>query len=254
MGAAHLTPVDSQAELELAVQPQNRLQKGLTLPDGPLSLGIENLCGLVLPHEETSDMRHKATTLLQIAGTVAVVLFAVDAAVAENRVARPGRTNPNSVVLKSGGADCGSATPAPGPWPFVDTDTTCGKPSLVSDYNNVGTGGPCNTYPYPGPELIYTFSVGAGNDVMIQLAPTNPADMGVFIVSDCANTLSCVGFADAVGGGAVSVVDFMMDGLTPGSYWVYVDSFYAAGAASCGNYTLTIDGIIPVELMEFSVE
>ena len=198
-------------------------------------------------------MRSKAT-LLTIAGTVAVGLFAANAVVAENRVAKPGRTNPNAVVLKAGGADCAGATQAVEPWPFSDTDNTCGKPALVSDYNNTGTGGPCNTYPYPGPELIYQYDVGAGNDVTVTLTPTNPTDMGVFIVSDCANTLSCVGFADAVGGGAASMIAFGPDGLTPGSYWVYVDSFYAAGAASCGDYTLSVSGTVPVVLMEFSVD
>lgn len=198
-------------------------------------------------------MRSKAT-LLTIAGSIAVGLLAANAVAAQNRVARPGRSNPNAVVLKAGGADCAGATQAVEPWPFADTDTTCGAASLVSDYNNTGTGGPCNTYPYPGPELIYRYDVGAGNDVTVTLTPTNPADMGVFIVSDCANTLSCVGFADAVGGGAVSTVAFGPDGLTPGSYWVYVDSFYMSGAASCGNYTLAVSGTVPVELMEFSVD
>jgi len=186
--------------------------------------------------------------------TVIVVLFAANAVVAENRVAKPGRTNPNSVILKAGGADCAGATQAVEPWPFMDGGNTCGQPAVVSDYNNTGTGGPCNTYPYPGPELIYRFDVGAGNDVTVTLTPTSPADMGLFVVSDCANTLSCVGFADAVGGGAVSNIAFGVDGLTPGPYWVYVDSFYAAGAASCGDYNLAVSGTIPVELMEFSVE
>ena len=48
--------------------------------------------------------------------------------------------------------------------------------------------------------------------------------MGVFVVSDCANTLSCVGFADAVGGGAVSNIAFGLDGLTAGAYWARRDS------------------------------
>ena len=47
-----------------------------------------------------------------------------------------------------------------GPVNWQDAGNTCGQPAVVSDYNNTGTGGPCNTYPYPGPELIYRLDVG----------------------------------------------------------------------------------------------
>ena len=64
---------------------------------------------------------------------------------------------------------------------------------MVSDYAS----GPCDSLAYPGPEVIYRMEVGAVNDITVTLSPVNPADLGVFIVSDCANTTSCVGFQDA---------------------------------------------------------
>ena len=94
----------------------------------------------------------------------------------------------------------------------------------------------------------------AANDVIVTLTPTAPADLGVFVVSDCATPSTCVGFQDSIGGGQVSQVAPGAMGLPAGDYWVYVDSYYATGASSCGNYTMSVMGAVPVELMEFTVD
>ena len=39
-----------------------------------------------------------------------------------------------------------------------------------------------------------------------------------------------------------------------GDYSIWIDSCYTSGAFSCGNYTLNVDGDVPAELVEFSVE
>ena len=41
--------------------------------------------------------------------------------------------------------------------------------------------------------------------------------------------------------------------MPAGEYWVYIDSYYASGTASCGDYTITFQDI-PVTLMKFTVE
>ena len=42
------------------------------------------------------------------------------------------------------------------------------------------------------------------------------------------------------------------DQVPAGVYYIYVDSYYAIGhPASCGPYTLTAQGTVPVELMDF---
>ena len=203
-----------------------------------------------------------AVCLLSVGG-----LLALDATRAQSRVAKPGANRVQNAIPKAGGADCASATVVTTPLPYMDSGNTCGAPAAVSDYNNQGTGGPCATYLYPGPELIYRMDLGANNDVTVTLAPVAPADLGVFVVGDCQNTLSCVGFQDVAGGGEMSAVTFEMGqsmcsnetpsrcpGIGAGMYWIYVDSFYASGASSCGNYSLSVSGTIPVELMEFSVD
>lgn len=197
-------------------------------------------------------------------------LLAVDAVLAQQqRIARPGgRRQQQDVIPKTGGADCASATQVMGMLPYVDSGDTCGAPAVVSDYNNLGMGGPCSTYLYPGPELIYRVDLGMNNDITVTLSPDDPADLGVFVVSDCMDSLSCVGFQDVALGGSESTVTFdagqagacspteptVCPAIPAGSYWIYIDSFYGAGAASCGTYTLTVSGTIPVELMEFTVD
>ena len=120
---------------------------------------------------------------------------------------------------------------------------------------------------YPGPELIYQIDLGATNQVQILLEPQT-ADLGVFLLSDCGNGLSCVNFFDAVGGGAVSLIAPGQTGVTvpgqsgtfdfaaasAGSHYIYIDSYYGTGSLSCGSYNLTVTGNLPVELMEFKVE
>ena len=201
----------------------------------------------------------KKATLLTFVGLVAVFALAVDQTAAQNREARPGqqRRVRNGNPVKVGGVDCAGATSANpmsgNMFNFADSDNSCSATNKISDYNNFGTGGPCNTVHYPGPELIYTFNLsGTPNSPSITLTQTAPTDMGVFVVSDCPNGLSCVDFEDQIGGGAVSNVT--LSDATPGQYWVYVDSYYTSGVESCGNYTLTVTGVVPVELMDFKVE
>jgi hypothetical protein len=82
--------------------------------------------------------------------------------------------------------------------------------------------------------------------------PTAPADLGVFLISDCNVGTSCVDFDDIVGGGSIATIS--PGELPTGPYYIYVDSYYAAGAPSCGDYTLVVAGILPVELLDFDVE
>ena len=78
------------------------------------------------------------------------------------------------------------------------------------------------------------------------------ADLGVFLISDCNSGTSCVDFDDIVGAGSIATIT--PGPLAPGPYYVYIDSYYAAGAESCGDYTLEVSGILPVELLDFDVE
>lgn len=160
----------------------------------------------------------------------------------------------STMAAAQGGDNCASPPTTIASVPFSDnTGDTCGDTNDVSDYNN---GAPCNSVVngYPGPDLIYQIQVGTGNDLTFTLTPA-AADLAIFIVGDCANpAVSCVGFQDSIGGGAVSQVAFGPNGLAPGDYFVYIDSYYAGGGLSCGNFTLDVTGTQPVELIEFGVD
>jgi len=196
-------------------------------------------------------MKLKSLPLLTIVGLVAVLALAFNVAEAKNREAVPGQVYeyaPN----KAGGASCASPNvfTVSTASPFQDTGNTCGAPANVTSYQNAT----CNTVPYPGPELIYQIQLFANNNITVQLTPAS-ADMGVFMVADCTTPTSCVDFHDAIGPGAVSTIPRLQAGsFTPGTYFLYVDSYYATGTASCGDYTLDVTGDVPVELINFSVE
>ncbi len=211
----------------------------------------------------------RARPIGMICGALCFGLIAFGAVQAQQRVASPGRSKQPAYAPKNGGADCASATEIGTSLPYTDTGNTCGAPSVVSDYDSfTASGGPCSTYLYPGPEVIYKMDLGDNNDVTVTLTPTDPADLGVFVVSDCADTTSCVGFADFAGGGELAAVTFsaaqtglctdtgtiLCPAIPAASYYIYIDSFYAGGAPSCGEYQLDVAGTLPVQLMEFSVE
>lgn len=202
------------------------------------------------------------TTVLTL---VAILALTVNFAEARNRVSRQRVAPPSGSMLRAGGINCASPTVVGTPT-WSDSDNTCSGNNTLEDY---WTGAPnCETYPYPGPELLYQIDLGTANEVQILLEPQT-ADLGVFLLSDCTSGLSCVTFFDAVGGGAPSLIAPGQTGVTvpgqpgtfdfapvsgPGSYYVYVDSYYASGVLSCGSYNLTVTGNLPVELMEFKVE
>lgn len=156
-------------------------------------------------------------------------------------------------------ADTGGTCPSPpivAALPFTDADDTCRiATNVITNY-----GGVCNTalpFPYPGPEVVYRLDLGTGNTVDFSADLTgSTGDLAIFVVgSACGNGTNCVANSqDAVGPGAGPEV-IAAAAYTPGTYFVYMDSYYAVGTAgACGTYTLTITGTLPVELMEFTAE
>lgn len=198
-------------------------------------------------------MKQKLLLSLAIVGLVAVSGLAMNVAEAKGRVAAPGQIFAPD-ISKDGGPNCAAPTVVTGvaaATPFADTGNTCGAASVVTSYQNAT----CLTVPYPGPELIYQVELFANNAITVDLAPTALVDLGVFMVQDCTTPNSCVDFDDQIGAGVPSQIPSLQSGpYTPGTYFLYVDSYYATGTASCGEYTLTVSGSVPVELMNFSVE
>ena len=80
-------------------------------------------------------------------------------------------------------------------------------------------------------------------------------DLALFLLDTCGVDTSCVAnSSDVIGPGAGPEV-IAAAARTAGDYYLYVDSYYAIGVgASCGTYTLTVTGTLPVELDGFTIK
>lgn len=174
------------------------------------------------------------------------------------------------LVPDAGGEGCATATPIAA-LPFTDSDDTTGH---ASDVSLLPDG--CSSYQIvDGPDLVYSFTVTAGNSVAFTVTPTNATyDPAIYVLGACSDATTCVVGADAcVRSGVASQPPGCLDGtadedLPPqayaaGTHAVFVDSFYAAGASCSGQggvqcgagpYTLTVTGSLPVQLERFEVE
>ena len=125
----------------------------------------------------------------------------------------------------------------------------------------------CSTYTQVlGPDHVYTFTAFVGNSLTFLVHPTDDDyDTSVYLTTICGDGASCETGIDACyartnGGnpcGAVSDETFGFVVLPAGVYYLYVDSWYAPGnpdGYDSGSYDLTVNGTLPVELIEFSVE
>ena len=69
--------------------------------------------------------------------------------------------------------------------------------------------------------------------------------------STCGTSSTCVVGADATLAGGIETI--AAQSFAPGTYGLYVDSFYSTAAGS-GAYDLSVTGTLPVEVTDFSVE
>jgi hypothetical protein len=158
--------------------------------------------------------------------------------------------------------------------PFSDSDDTTGH---VNDVNAIQAG--CSDYTQvSGPDLIYVFSAAnPGNNIAFTVTPTNPTyDPAIYVLGTCGVPLTtCVVGADAclangqpqpagcTDGNGDEDIPALLNRFTAGTHAIYVDSFYAAGLpcggqannlCGTGPYTLTVTGVLPVELIDIRIE
>lgn len=164
------------------------------------------------------------------------------------------RPNPGLEAPMGGGSCASPVTIAS--LPFSQAGNTCGGTNNITTY-----GGPCATalpFPYPGPEDVWAITVNSGNALDISASLTgSTGDLALFFLTSCGDGSSCIGNSqDAVGPGQgpeqLDPVD--TSNLAPGTYYVYVDSYYSSGSASCGTYTLNVTGTLPVSLESFQID
>lgn len=186
---------------------------------------------------------------------VAALLLALPAAAAVNRTDADFDGTGQSGPFPEDGSDaCPPMAFITGPLPFMDTGDTCDNTNTVTDY----TGGSCGVdlpFPYGGEDEIYEITLGAGNNVAFSADLTGSSgDLVLFLLSTCGDGGSCLAHSqDAIGPGVgPEVIDAAA--YAPGTYYLYVDSYYNAGSAgSCGTFSLDVTGTLPAELIEFSI-
>jgi len=166
------------------------------------------------------------------------------------KAARPIPSQPDT------GSDSCVGVPIIGSLPYTDSATTCGFTNDISSYTGVCT---LSSIPYPGEDVVYQMNLGGVNDVAFSMDVTgSTGDLALFVLSACGDGTSCVTNSQdsiGVGVGPELIASTTYGSGTGGTFYVYVDSYYAAGqAGSCGTYTLNATGTLPVELVEFTVE
>jgi len=128
--------------------------------------------------------------------------------------------------------------------PFTDTGTTVG---MVNDINTLPAGVSSFTQ-VAGPDGFYTFTITFGGMLNVRLTPTGNTgyDPAVYLLSGTALGSSGVtnGGRDV---GAANEAEQYSVAVTPGTYFLVVDSFYSSGPASAGSYLLELSGtaVIP---------
>jgi hypothetical protein len=141
-------------------------------------------------------------------------------------------------AVTAGGDTCATATPIPS-LPYSDLSG-----NTIGATDNIRITG-CAGISLEGPDVIYAFTVFAGNNLTFTLTPTDPEyDPAIYIRSACAQgTGSCVARTDVGFGGEAEVLT--VSGLAPGTYYFYVDSVYPEGdVAGQGHYTLSVTGTL----------
>lgn len=155
--------------------------------------------------------------------------------------------------ITEGGGTCGS-TEVISSLPFSDTGSTCDGTNTISSYNSAV----CQDnlpFPYPGEDTVYQITLGAGNNVGFSADLTgSTGDLALFLLGTCGTGSSCIDTSqDAIGVGAGPEV-IEPASYAAGTYFLYIDSYYSAGSSdSCGGYTLSVTGTLPVELESFEV-
>ena len=197
------------------------------------------------------------TTKSCMAIGLGIVLVATGAGVASaqtNRTDPSFRANPNRIpaIPRTGGESCSTPPTQIAVTPFTDSDNTCGNINDLTTYT-----GTCTLpFPYGGEDLIYRLDLGTGNNVGYSMSLTgSTGDLALFLIGTCGDGASCVvNSQDAIGPGVGP--EIIAPAPRPnGDYYLYVDSYYDAGTpGSCGTYTLTASGPLPVEMIDFSVK
>lgn len=147
---------------------------------------------------------------------------------------------PTSPTGKAG--DCANAKVIAALPTEVIEGSTCGHPSFVAQY-----GGACTIrgVRYLGPDVAYRVELTPGNKNVKFVLESDSVDLVLALVRDCGNGDSCLANSvDFIGPGVdrPEVIEPGSRSYDPGTYYLYVDSFFLE---PCGKYNIEVSGINP---------
>jgi len=123
----------------------------------------------------------------------------------------------------TGGETCVTATSITS-LPFNDTGDTSGH---VNDRDTIAAF--CSTYvDTSGPDLVYKLELGIGNSLSITVDPAGGYDTSIYLYKGCGTGEQCTAGADDAQAGQPET--FSVNNVTPGTYYLWVDAFYANDA------------------------
>jgi hypothetical protein len=167
-------------------------------------------------------------------------------------------------AVPKAGSDTCTAPPVIASLPFTDSGDTTGGLNTV-DVIPVACNGFSNTA--RGPDNIYEFTVTAGNNLLITVStPDISYDTSIYVLSTCGDGQTCVVGADnciATELGQFPAcprfdsTEQIQASLAAGTYYLYIDSWYFGTnplGRGAGPYDVDIEGSLPVELHEFTVD
>lgn len=191
---------------------------------------------------------------------------------------RPRRHDPSwsntpaqGVALKAGSNDCTSPVDITA-LPFNDTGDTTDAGSTIDQvsnncpglYQEPGT----SVSNLPGPDQIYMITVGSGNSLNLTLTTSDDNyDPAIYLVTTCGDGSTCTIGSDVCYAVAnqfnpcdpISTESIDVSGMTSGTYYFFVDSYYSQGEAGVyggtgnGPYTVDVTGTLPVQLIDFEI-
>jgi hypothetical protein len=146
------------------------------------------------------------------------------------------------LAVTAGGDTCASPTPIVA-LPYNDSGDTTGATNQSLFLNSACSDG--LGVSREGPDLIYTFSVFAGNSLTFVVDPSDKYDVSIYILGTCGVGSTCVEHRDVGLEGQPETIGPMT--FAPGTYYLFIDSVYGVDEINgSGTYTLSVTGSLGV--------
>ena len=147
-----------------------------------------------------------------------------------------------SRVAVAGGGDSCAAPTVISSLPYNDSGDTTNATSSTLFLGPTCSGGGASSR--PGPDVIYSITVFAGNSLTFTVDPSATFDPSIYILTTCDNGSTCLHHADAGKEDVPETIGPIT--LPPGTAYFYVDSIWDPfkKGPDHGPYTLSVTGTL----------